>query len=105
LFSTGSPDSVTVAYVENVEVTEVQDTIKDCNESGFSNPSGNKVFIINPECFTNYLIYDISGRLQLSGLIDAEYVDVQRLRPGLYIISLYGQKNERAVVGKLVIVR
>jgi hypothetical protein len=109
LFSTGSPDLVTVAYVENLEerelVTSTQDPLKDHDESGFSNPSGDQVFITNPEYYTHFSIYDVNGKLQLSGSIDSNYVDVQRLRPGLYVLSLYGQKKERPVVGKLVIVR
>ena len=105
LFSTGSPDSVTVVYVENLKETEVQDTLKDCNKTGFSNPAENQVVITNPECYTHFSVYDLTGKLQLSGLIDGNYVDVQSLRSGLYVLSLYGRKNEKPIVGKLVIVK
>lgn len=104
-FSTGSPDNVTVAYVENIEETEVQDTVEDCTKIGFSNPAENKVFITNPECCTHFSIYDLTGKLQLSGLIDGSYLDVQRLGPGLYVLSLYCPENEKPIVGKLVIVK
>ena len=109
LFATGYPDTGTIAYIENLEgsdlPTSTQGSLEDGNESGFSNPSGNKVFITNPEYYTHFSIYDLTGRLQLGGLIDARYVDVQSLRPGLYILSLHGKKNERTVVGRLVIAR
>lgn len=105
LFSTASPDSGTVAYVENLEETEIQDSSQDCNVSSFSNPSKNQLFIANHECYTHFSIYDLNGKLQLSGLIEGNYVDIQRLRPGLYVLSLQGPKNEKPVVDKLVIVR
>ena len=109
LFSTGSPDTGTIAYIENLEETNLStsthDSLEDCSESGFSNPSGNQVLITNPECYTHFSIYDLNGKLQLSGLVDTNYVNVQTLMPGLYVISLYSQKNEKPVVGKLVIVR
>ncbi|MBK8704296.1 MAG: T9SS type A sorting domain-containing protein [Saprospiraceae bacterium] len=103
LFSTGSPDSVTIAYVENLVETAIQDTLQDCTVISFSNPSENQVFIANSECFTHFSIYDLNGKLQLSGLIESKYVDVQWLRPGLYILSLVGPNNEKPMVGKLIV--
>ncbi len=109
LFSTGSPDTVTVAYIEDLEETKLftslQDSLKKSPEIGFSNPVGNQVFITNPETYTHFSIYDLNGKLQLNGLIAGNYVDVQRLRPGQYVLRLHGKENERSVTGKLLIVR
>jgi hypothetical protein len=109
LFSTGSPDSGTIAYVEKLEeralVTSTQDSFEEGHESRFSNPAGDQVFITNPKKFTHFSIYDLNGKLRLSGSIDGSYVDVQRLSPGLYVLSLFGRKNKRPVSGKLVIAR
>lgn len=104
-FATGSPDVGTIAYIEKLETTETQDASEGPKESGFSNPSGNQVFIANPEYYSHFSIYDLNGKLQLSGLIDTNYVDVKRLMPGLYVLSLHDKKNEKPVVGKLVIMR
>jgi hypothetical protein len=109
LFSTGSPDSGTIAYVDNLEIKEMttstQSSIEDDCVSGFSNPSENQIFISNPECYTHFSIHDLIGRSHLSGLIDGGHVDVQMLKPGLYILSLYGPTNKKPVLVKLVIAR
>lgn len=108
-FSTGSPDLKTIAYIENVEETELTTSTQGPLVYGhaglFSNPSGDRVFIKNAESYTQFSIYDLNGKLQLSGLIDTTYVEVQQLRPGVYILCLQRSPNDRPVVGKLVIVR
>ena len=68
-------------------------------------PSENQIFIANPECFSHFSIYDVTGKLQLSGVMDSNHVDVQMLRPGLYVLSLHGPKNKKPILSKLVIAR
>lgn len=109
LFSTGSPDKRTIAYVENIEekqvVTSTQDQFEDNRVSFFSNPAGDQVYLSNPEYYTRVSIYDLNGKLQLSGRIDSHYLDVQHLRPGMYVLSMHDQKHQRIISGKLVIAR
>lgn len=109
LFSTGSTDIGTIAYVEQFKesglVTSIQDNFMDGKISSFSNPSGNQVFITHPEYFNKFSIYDLNGRLHLSGTIDSNYIDVQKLKPGLYVLSLLSHKTNRSITGKLVIAR
>lgn len=109
LFATGSPALGTIAYIESLEEadipTSVDDPIEDGHGSVYSNPSANQVFITHPENYTQFSIYDLTGKLQLSGLMEGSYVDVKQLNPGLYILRLQGHKNANSVVGKLVIKR
>jgi hypothetical protein len=109
LFSTGSPDFGTIAYVENVVLKELttstETTLEDDCVINFSNPSENQIFIANPECYVHFAIYDVTGQLQLSGSIDGKYIDVQKLRSGLYVLSLYGPKHKKPILSKLVIAK
>ena len=105
-FATASPDTGTIAYIENLEeITDTQDASVAPGGTSFSNPSGNQVFITNPEYFTHFAIYDLNGKLQLNGSINGNHIDVQGLIPGLYVLSLQGRDKEKLVTGKLVIVR
>ncbi|MCB9286511.1 MAG: T9SS type A sorting domain-containing protein [Lewinellaceae bacterium] len=109
LFATGNPDTGTIAYIENFEGPDLpattQGSLEDGSGSVYSNPSGNQVFITNPEYYTHFSIYGLNGKIQLFGSINGNQIDVQKLRPGLYVLSLHGRNNERTVVEKLVIMR
>ena len=105
-FATGTPDSGTIAYIEQLEdLTNTRDASADPVGTSFSNPAGNRVFITHPEFFTQFSIYDLNGKLQLRGVLDGNHIDVQRLPPGLYVLNLQGPDQSKAVIGKLVIAR
>jgi hypothetical protein len=105
-FATGSPDAATVAYIENLtEITNTREVLEETHQTGFSNPSGDQVFITHPEYFTRFSIYDLKGRLHLHGTISGNYIDTQALPAGLYVLRLEGADNEKPLTGKLLIAR
>lgn len=106
LFATGTPDLATVAYIEDLEEKELSTSNKEVelkNKGGFSNPSRNQVFLQNPESFGFFSIYDLYGRLQIKGNVDTNYLDVQNLNPGMYLLSLYDQNHKKTITEILII--
>jgi hypothetical protein len=105
LFSVGRPDKPVMAYAEFPGSTASRELNNNNQISAFINPAGNQLCIINPEDYSRYALYDLNGKMQLSGQIDTGYVDVHVLLPGMYVCYLWRKNNNVPVIGKLVIAR
>ncbi|MPT35384.1 MAG: T9SS type A sorting domain-containing protein [Flavobacterium sp.] len=66
----------------------------------YPNPAKDQLFINQPEAYTNYSVYNVSGAKITSGMIRPETgsIDVSELTKGIYILQLSDNGSKTAVI-------
>jgi len=105
LFCAGDPAMATVAYVAFPESTSARDRSRARPGAAFQNPARDQLRLMNPEDYSHFALFDLSGKLQLNGCIEAGQVDVRALVPGMYVCHLWRKDQAMPVIGKLIIAR
>ena len=91
--NTGGSDWNSISEVEiyGSEDEQIALSVSSENRHLYPNPA-NDVIFAKGQGTSHYQILDLSGRKLKSGLIKDGWVDVRRLKPGVYILELTDQK-------------
>jgi len=69
----------------------------------YPNPTSGKLFISSELQYQDYMVFSLSGAVLKSGKVEANAIDLSKLKPGIYFIIFTENKKGNSKITKLII--